>query len=201
MQADIGSHTMQVIKATLRNEGFFGFFKGMSSPITMLPLVNAIMFTSYEYCKKRMGVKSEDELTFKQSLIAGAFAGLCNTPIVAASELVKCRMQVQTQSRANSYYKNSLDCLNSIILDEGPRSVFKGTFATAAREVPNIIATFSCYYVIKRLWANYIQGGVPVNDINFTGCFVAGGISGWASWAVSYPQDVIKTKLQIAQPG
>jgi hypothetical protein len=65
MQADIGSHTMQVIKATFRNEGFFGFFKGMSSPITMLPFVNAIMFTSYEYCKKRMGVKSEDELTFK----------------------------------------------------------------------------------------------------------------------------------------
>ena len=94
MQADIGSHTMQVIKATFRNEGLFAFFKGMSSPITMIPFVNAVMFTSYEFCKKKMGVVSEEDLTFKQSLLAGAFAGLCNTPIVAASELVKCRMQI-----------------------------------------------------------------------------------------------------------
>ena len=94
MQADIGSHTMQVIKATYRNEGFFAFFKGMSSPITMLPFVNAVMFTSYEFSKKKMGVFSEEDLTFRQSLAAGAFAGLCNTPIVAASELVKCRMQI-----------------------------------------------------------------------------------------------------------
>jgi solute carrier family 25 carnitine/acylcarnitine transporter 20/29 len=88
--------------------------------------------------------------------LAGAFAGFCNTPIVSASELVKCRMQVQTENRAQAYYKNSLDCLNKIILEEGPRAVFKGTFATACREVPNIIATFSCYYISKRFWTTYL---------------------------------------------
>ena len=61
----MGSHTMQVIKATFRNEGFFAFFKGMSSPITMLPFVNAVMFTSYEFCKRKMEVESEEDLTFK----------------------------------------------------------------------------------------------------------------------------------------
>jgi hypothetical protein len=65
MQADIGNSTINVMKSTLKNEGFFGFFKGMSSPITMLPFVNAVMFTSYEFCKKSMGVKNEEDLTFK----------------------------------------------------------------------------------------------------------------------------------------
>lgn len=41
-----------------------------------------------------MGVKSESDFTFKQSLLAGTFAGLVNTPIVTTTELIKCRMQV-----------------------------------------------------------------------------------------------------------
>jgi hypothetical protein len=38
---------------------------------------------------------------------------------------------------------------------------------------------------------------VPVEQISFLGCFFSGGVGGFCCWLGSYPQDVIKTKLQV----
>ena len=66
--------------------------------------------------------------------------------------------------------------------------------ATILREVPCYAGQFGGYYITKRLWANYVQG-VSVENVNTLGCFIAGGVGGFTCWLVSYPQDVIKTKL------
>lgn len=48
------------IKSTLRNEGMVGFYKGMGPPLLTIPFINSIIFSSYEFCKRMIGVKSED---------------------------------------------------------------------------------------------------------------------------------------------
>jgi hypothetical protein len=56
------------------------------------PIVYANSFGAYELAKLQMGVKSELDLTFRQTFIAGFFASLVNVPILTVTEVVKCRM-------------------------------------------------------------------------------------------------------------
>ena len=53
-----------VMSKTFVNEGFLGFYKGLGPPLTTVPLVNSIVFASYETAKKVMGVQSEADFTF-----------------------------------------------------------------------------------------------------------------------------------------
>lgn len=75
--------------------------------------------------------------------------------------------------------------------------MFKGSVATAAREIPSYCGYFASYYLAKRWYANYVQN-VPLDKISYAGCFVSGGFAGFMAWLVSYPQDIIKTKLQLS---
>ena len=67
----------------------------MGAPLVNMPFINAIVFSSYEFSKRMMGVVSEDDFTFKQSMIAGSFAGVVNSFVLSPIELVKCRLQMQ----------------------------------------------------------------------------------------------------------
>lgn len=84
----------ETIKETYIHEGMRGFYKGMGSPLITIPLVNSIVFASYEFAKRMMGVRLGEECTFNQSLIAGSFGGFMNSFVLSPIELVKCRLQV-----------------------------------------------------------------------------------------------------------
>jgi hypothetical protein len=83
-----------VFRETYAHEGLRGFYKGMGSPLITIPIVNSIVFASYESAKRMMGVELGEECTFKQSLIAGMFGGFMNSFVLSPIELVKCRLQV-----------------------------------------------------------------------------------------------------------
>lgn len=68
------------------------FYKGFGPPMVTVPLINSIVFSSYEFFKRQIGVKEEKDFTFKQALAAGAFAGFTNSFVLSPIELVKCRL-------------------------------------------------------------------------------------------------------------
>lgn len=129
-------------------------------------------------------------------MIAAICSGLVTVPIVATSELVKCRLQMQTKK--NTVYKNSLDVLSKVIYDEGTSKIFRGNVATMLREVPGVCGFFGGYYVSKRFWCNYVQPS-RLQDCSFAGLLFCGGVAGLGYWALGYPQDIIKTRLQVAK--
>jgi len=130
-------------------------------------------------------------------MVAGMFAGLVNSFVLSPIELVKCRLQLQTEK--NPYYKGTVDCVTKILREEGiSNGLMKGLVPTITREVPCYMAQFSAYEGTKfsllklRKWYN------PKSDdsLKMTDLLVSGGVAGWFCWLCSYPQDIIKTKLQ-----
>ena len=103
----------------MRKEGILGFYKGIGPPMITVPLINSIIFASYEFCKRMLGVKSESDFTVTQSILSGMFAGLVNSVVLTPVELVKCRLQIQRESKATAYYKGTVDCAIKIIREEG----------------------------------------------------------------------------------
>ena len=127
-------------------------------------------------------------------MICGMFAGLTNSFVLSPIELVKCRLQIQRESAANAYYRNSWDCFNKILKEEGIRNgIFKGMLSTISREVPCYAAQFGAYFYTKKLMAHL--KGCKESDLGPFYQFIAGGVGGFFCWLFSYPQDVIKTRL------
>jgi len=56
-------------------------------------MINAVAMTSYEFAKRIQGIK-HNEVTIKQSLVCGMFAGFANSFFLSPVELVKCKLQV-----------------------------------------------------------------------------------------------------------
>ena len=45
-----------IISQTVKNEGFLAFYKGIGPPLVTVPLINSIVFASYEFYKNLVGV-------------------------------------------------------------------------------------------------------------------------------------------------
>jgi len=129
---------------------------------------------------------------------AGCFAGFVNSFVLSPIELVKCRLQLQTQSKSDAYYKGPIDCLQKIYVEEGVAGgIFKGLVPTICREIPAYAFQFAAYEITKnllfRLRSEQPTTANPTPRLYEQ--FLAGGVGGFACWFFSYPQDIIKTKL------
>lgn len=196
---------LDCLRQTLANEGIKGLFKGMSSPIAGAALVNAVLFTAYGRAKnfllERRGSQNEDgapepELTIPEAVLAGTFAGLVNCVVICPIELVKAKLQVQYErvGSNNARYSGPLDVMKKIVAQKGPLGLFKGMAATVYREMPAYAAYFGCYEIAKMALT---PEGKSTSELSPLSLFLAGGIGGVGCWVFSYPQDLIKSRLQV----
>ena len=141
-------------------------------------MVNAIIFGVYGNLYRRL---SDDPDALLPHFVAGAGAGFAQSFICSPMELIKTRLQVQKDGR----YNGTWDCLKQTVQKEGSRGLFKGLGLTCSREVP----AFGAYFLTYEL----LTGGGHVSTAWMLLC---GGLAGTISWIISYPQDVIKTRIQ-----
>lgn len=79
------------------------------------------------------------------------------------------------------------DCLRRIYASEGTRGIFRGLSLTIFREVPSFGTYFFTYEFLTR-------SDTPVSTWTM---MLGGGFAGMASWLISYPVDVLKTRIQM----
>ena len=170
-------------------------YKGMASPMIGQVVINAIVFGVHGNTLRRLNDKRA-----VGNFIAGGLAGGVQTFVCSPIELIKTRMQLQGQGESRKFifvkkddlfrYSDPVDCMAKILKYEGLRGFFRGFYCTLLREVPSFAVYFSSYYALcEKLGAN--KGTLSIPKL-----FLSGGISGILAWIVSYPFDVIKTRLQ-----
>ncbi|CAG9863386.1 unnamed protein product [Phyllotreta striolata] len=163
----------------VEKEGIRALFRGISSPLVGLGIMNSLLFGIYGSVLRMM-----DDPHSLVAINLGAMASAFGTaPICSPVELTKSRLQV-AGARAG---RNPLDCLMKLYYSEGVyNGVFKGFGLTLLREIPSNMSYFMSY--------EYLKGKETPSTLQL---FNAGGMAGAISWIVPYPIDVIKSRMQV----
>uniref|UniRef100_A0A8C9AL99 Solute carrier family 25 member 45 n=1 Tax=Prolemur simus TaxID=1328070 RepID=A0A8C9AL99_PROSS len=184
-----------------RHESLLGFFKGMSFPIASIALVNSVLFGVYSNSLLALTATAHRERraqppSYTHVFIAGCTGGFLQAYFLAPFDLIKVRLQNQTEPRAqlggsSPQYRGPMHCAASIFQKEGPRGLFRGAWALTLRDTPTVGIYFVTYEVLCRQCTPERQNPSSATVL------VAGGFAGITSWVAATPLDVIKSRMQM----
>lgn len=198
--------------------GVASLFRGMSAPLVSAAAVNAIIFSSYGMSSRvydqyllgktnepnnNLDDSDEDERDpWQKSFMCGSFAGLVQAVVICPMEHIKCRLQVQEGKGG------PIKVASSIFKNHGVSGLYRGWWTTTIREIPAFGLYFSTYDYIKDTVNTLLaqRDGIVDEDSPmpaqhshaWLASAFAGGVSGCFTWAIVYPVDVIKTRIQTS---
>ena len=170
--------------------------------------INAVLFGINGNLMKRFQQQAGKEpVKLRYSFISGAVAGSAQVFICSPTELIKLRLQLQKEktdlfhhpfhSSEKRLYNDPLDAIKKIYKKDGLlRGLGKGFGVTSLREIPAFGFYFGSYDFICRSAVKF-QGLSHVDELNPAVICVAGGIGGIMAWVVTYPVDVLKSRIQV----
>ena len=105
------------LKQTITNEGILALYKGMSGPMSTIPLVNALTFWAYGQAKDVLHKfqLEPQPLNILQISACGGFAGLLSCFVSCPVELIKTRLQIQYNNIPNDVQTKHVDVINNNI--------------------------------------------------------------------------------------
>lgn len=154
--------TFHCLRVILRRDGIRGIYRGISSPMAGIGLVNAIVFGVYGNVQKY----SNDPNSLMTHFYAGSIAGICQSFVCSPMELAKTRLQLSKQIDSGIKFSGPVHCLRHIFKTEGIRGTFKGLVATILRDIPgeslclirNISEILHKYKIRKLIsWSDYLE--------------------------------------------
>ena len=170
--------------------------------------INATVFGVYGICMRQLQPQGEYP-HLMNSFIAGAAAGIVQSAICCPTELIKLRMQVQgigqnkpsskfwkkgrLSSSFVSNYIGPWGTTKQIFAKKGIPGLYKGMIVTLWREAPAFGVYFQSYDLLCMLFSR----GKSIHELGPMSLCLAGGISGINAWIVTYPFDVVKSRIQV----
>eukprot|EP00842_Homolaphlyctis_polyrhiza_P006241 jgi/Hompol1/6618/HPOL_003612-RA len=139
--------------------------------------------------------KSKD-LSMLEFAIAGGFSAIPTTIVTTPMERVKVVLQTQDQAGSTGKkYKGMFDAGAGMFKEGGLSSLYRGTVATLARDIPGSAAYFVAYEYFYRLLKKENE------SISIGAVLFSGGMAGVAMWSIAIPPDVVKSRMQAAPAG
>ncbi|XP_039968423.1 putative tricarboxylate transport protein, mitochondrial [Bactrocera neohumeralis] len=179
------------VKKTIKSNGFFGLYRGLSVLIYGSIPKSAARFGAFEFLRSNMA-DSNNQLSNSGKLLCGLGAGVCEAVLaVTPMETVKVKF-INDQRSANPQYRGFFHGVSTIVKQEGLGGVYKGLTPTILKQGSNQAIRF---FVMESLKDLYKRGDhektVPKLVV---GAF--GAIAGAASVFGNTPLDVVKTRMQ-----
>ncbi|CAE6488072.1 unnamed protein product [Rhizoctonia solani] len=194
-----------------REEGLAGFFRGIWIPLMTISAVRAASFTIYTNSKNYFhDVQGLSRSKWTHVALSGASAGSISGALIsfcgAPFELVKIRRQLEYSIAAEKGITvdkppGNIDAVKDIFRQHGARGLYKGFKLHFVRDTAGTALYFMEYDALRLLLGrlpNGHQGATPTwFPLHYSMIpFFCGSIAGVTSWAIIYPLDVVKTKVQ-----
>ncbi|KAI0653564.1 mitochondrial carrier [Cubamyces menziesii] len=193
--------TLHAFFTIIREERIRGLYRGIAAPLAGAPPLNGLVFSTY---RSLMRAQLDDENatpTLTQIHLAGAGSGVISSLITTPAELVKIHQQSLIRSSGSTIPLRDRDVILHIWRHHGIRGFYRGITATALRDV-GYGAYFAAYEATLRYWPRASREGDHVGSDSalashsLAALLTAGGMAGIAGWVVTFPFDVVKTRIQ-----
>ncbi|KAJ8078874.1 hypothetical protein PM082_013158 [Marasmius tenuissimus] len=194
-----------------REEGVVGFFRGIWIPLITISFVRAASFTIYTRTKEHF---RDHNWLARNSIIdasviggiSGAMSGALISFGSAPFELVKVRRQLEYTIAASKGLHlekapGTLEAVKEIFKSNGLPGLYTGFRLHFIRDTSGTALYFLEYDGMRHLLGRQRNGEqgptppwlpIPASLVPF----VCGSFAGVTSWALIYPLDVVKTKVQ-----
>ncbi|KAJ1918162.1 Pyrimidine nucleotide transporter, mitochondrial [Tieghemiomyces parasiticus] len=208
--------TFGVVHKVYTAEGIAGLFRGIGPNLVGVIPSRAISFATYGNAKRIYTELNGHHETALIHLSAAATAGVVTATATNPIWLVKTRMQLQSSQHGDgSRYRNSLHCLYRVAREEGLRGLYKGLSASYLGVTESAIQ-WVIYEQLKvmirerktrRLEAlGNTTTATTIHNPTRTSkdwmeYFGAAGSAKLLAAVITYPHEVLRTRLRQAPPG
>ncbi|OAQ63433.1 mitochondrial carrier protein [Pochonia chlamydosporia 170] len=130
----------------------------------------------------------ESSYNFALGSVAGAFGAFMVYPI----DLVKTRLQNQRGAQPGQrLYKNSIDCFQKVIRNEGFRGLYSGVLPQLVGVAPEKAIKLTVNDLVRRQFTDK-QGRIPLSAE-----ILAGATAGGCQVVFTNPLEIVKIRLQV----
>lgn len=176
---------LNVMKYTLKKDGFFGLYKGYNLLLTAAIPKAYVRFGIFEYLKQNVFTSGSLMATTISGCIAGAAEGLLvHVPV----ENFKVKM-IHDRFKNPPQYKNMFHGIYKVSSELGYKGISAGAAITMCKEGSNHAIRFPLFFGLQKAFDPYFNNKI-VKDL------VTGSMTGIICVALNQPLDVIKTNLQ-----
>jgi solute carrier family 25 folate transporter 32 len=195
------------VRSVIQNEGFPGLYKGMAPGIIASTGSWGGYFYFYELSKRRKISQRESSasktLGVPDHMLSGIEAGSVMVLIFNPLFLIKTRIalqdakglnSVQAQAHSQQKYRGIFDAARTIVREEGFRGLYKGLIPALLLTTHGAVQ-FSVYEYLKEEARKQFDDGNGSGQAAWLSTLL-GGISKIAATVVTYPYQVVKSRLQ-----
>lgn len=195
------------------NIGIKGLYQGIRIHVLGAIPGSVLYFTSYEYLKKQILLKDLKISEFLVYFIGGMFSEIVSCLIFVPVDVVKERLQVQSNLKTFSY-KNDIHAIFHILRNEGIRGIYKAYGATVMSFGPLSAFYFMFYEFFKGFFvrndANYYiekikdmksEEELKKQDISFTNTIICSSMASFIASVLTNPLDLVKLRMQVQRAG
>lgn len=208
---------LDCFRQSFRTDGIRGLYRGISAPMTGAAVETSCLFFSYRIIQDALRATvfpGVENLPFAALLFSGAASGSITSLALTPIELIKCRMQVPSESFVQP---RPLALVADVFRREGLIGFWRGQLGTLIRETGGSAAWFGGYEGVSMLFREYnasTNTNTTADGAANTGesalfihqQLIAGATAGISYNFLFYPADTIKSRLQtedisLRQPG
>jgi len=208
------AETVQLLNSIYQHEGFRALFRGLGANIIGVVPARSINFFVYGNGKRILNnyLNPEGrENVWTVHLLAAATAGIATGTATNPIWVVKTRLQLDKHNASNDpfrgrQYKNSWDCIKQTVRHEGIRGLYRGLSASYLGVTESTLQWVLYERMklglarreAKRLAAPGYQPTILDNVEEFGGKFGAAAGAKLFAAVITYPHEVVRTRLRQA---
>jgi len=180
------SGILRSVRTILQEEGFRGYFGGLSTTLLASPVCAAMYFGTYETLKATAAPLVPKEQQGVVYFLAGAASEALISAVSVPSEVIKSRLQLGRNPRNASggvvkyteNYRGTAHAAKSILRSEGVRGLYAGYSACLSVDTFFSAFSFLFYETLKHRYQQHLAVNHEERALNSLESLAAGSLAG-----------------------